>query len=215
MMTSRREHPTHSTGAPPAQSVPRPTLCERDDPCLDGLFTYCLSVMCEHDAAIHATGEALAIAERQRARGRAPADPGAQRAWLYALARWSCLRRLAEQKEKEREAREKAAKTKEAGREGRPGGAAPAAESAGGPAPTPAGPAGSASPVSPASPEGSAGKPAAPATASGAASGPAPGPGRGSAHGWAPSGSVRPREPGPHPGRPGVPGSGRAGVGGA
>ncbi|MDT0308910.1 sigma-70 family RNA polymerase sigma factor [Streptomyces sp. DSM 44917] len=66
-----------------------------EDAHLDGLFTYCLSVMCEHDAATAALGEALALAERQDERGRRPADPAAQRAWLYALARWACLRRLA------------------------------------------------------------------------------------------------------------------------
>ncbi|MEE1930406.1 sigma-70 family RNA polymerase sigma factor [Streptomyces sp. TRM 70351] len=64
------------------------------DSYLDGLFTYCLSVMCEHDAAITALGQALAVAERQRLRDRAPADPADHRPWLYALARWSCLRRL-------------------------------------------------------------------------------------------------------------------------
>ncbi|MEO3753343.1 sigma-70 family RNA polymerase sigma factor [Streptomyces sp. B6B3] len=62
---------------------------------LDGLFSYCLSIMCEHDAATAALGEALALAERQHERGRAPADPALARSWLYALARWSCLRRLA------------------------------------------------------------------------------------------------------------------------
>ncbi|MBW1604283.1 sigma-70 family RNA polymerase sigma factor [Streptomyces sp. JJ66] len=64
------------------------------DSYLDGLFTYCLSVMCDHDAAITALGEALAVAERQRLRDRAPADPAQHRPWLYALTRWSCLRRL-------------------------------------------------------------------------------------------------------------------------
>ena len=65
-----------------------------DDPYLDGLFTYCLSVMCDHDEAVSALGLALAVAERQRERDRAPDGPGRQRPWLYALARWSCLRRL-------------------------------------------------------------------------------------------------------------------------
>lgn len=63
------------------------------EPYLDGLFTYCLSVLCEHDAAAAALGEALALAERQRARLR---EPALRRPWLYALARWACLRRLAE-----------------------------------------------------------------------------------------------------------------------
>ncbi len=62
------------------------------EPYLDGLFTYCLSILCEHDAAAGAIGEVLAVAERQRVRLR---DPGTRRAWLYALARWVCLRRLA------------------------------------------------------------------------------------------------------------------------
>lgn len=113
-MTSRREHPTNSTGALPARSVNRSTPREAecapeaeggarcDEPYLDGLFTYCLSVMCEHEAAIAAVGEALALAGRQRSRGRAPAAPEAHRPWLYALARWACSRRLVEQKARER-----------------------------------------------------------------------------------------------------------------
>lgn len=70
-----------------------------DEAYLDGLFTYCLSIMCEHDAATAALGEALALAERQHERGRRPADPRLRRAWLYALARWACLRRLAENRD--------------------------------------------------------------------------------------------------------------------
>ena len=69
----------------------------RYEPYLDGLFTYCLSVMCEHDTAISAVGEALVIAERQHERDRAPLRRSLHRPWLYALARWVCLRRLAEQ----------------------------------------------------------------------------------------------------------------------
>ncbi|OIJ84582.1 hypothetical protein BIV24_30755, partial [Streptomyces colonosanans] len=61
---------------------------------MDGLFTYCLSVLCDHDAATAALGDALAIAERRGTRGPQASDD--HRAWLYALARWSCLRRLAE-----------------------------------------------------------------------------------------------------------------------
>ncbi|GHF63393.1 hypothetical protein GCM10010218_51200 [Streptomyces mashuensis] len=60
---------------------------------LDGLFTYCLSVLRDHDAAVAALGEALALAERRAE--RAPAAEENLRAWLYALARWECLRRLA------------------------------------------------------------------------------------------------------------------------
>lgn len=51
---------------------------------------------CQHEAAVAAVGEALALAERQRERGRRPADRSLHRPWLYALARWACLRRLAE-----------------------------------------------------------------------------------------------------------------------
>ncbi|WP_265737775.1 BACON domain-containing protein [Actinacidiphila oryziradicis] len=63
------------------------------EPYLDGLFTYCLSILCEHDAAAAALGDALALAERQRPRLR---DAELRRAWLYALARWACVRRLEE-----------------------------------------------------------------------------------------------------------------------
>ncbi|WP_220131184.1 sigma-70 family RNA polymerase sigma factor [Streptomyces sp. PT12] len=94
---------------PSAPTVPRPsraaaTIPERhgayDDAYLDGLFTYCLSLMGEHDAATAALGEALAQAERRHERGRRPADPTLLRPWLYALARWACLRRLAAAKER-------------------------------------------------------------------------------------------------------------------
>ncbi|MFE9705894.1 hypothetical protein [Streptomyces sp. NPDC005930] len=68
------------------------------DAYLDGLFTYCLSVLCDHDAATAALGDVLALAER---RGhRAPVAAADRRAWLYALARWACLRKLAEAKQK-------------------------------------------------------------------------------------------------------------------
>ncbi|MFE2147812.1 RNA polymerase sigma factor, partial [Streptomyces sp. NPDC059456] len=60
---------------------------------MDGLFTYCLSVLCDHDTATEVLAEVLAVAERQP--GRCP-DEADRRAWLYALARWGCLRRLAE-----------------------------------------------------------------------------------------------------------------------
>ncbi|MGW5094020.1 BACON domain-containing protein [Streptomyces nodosus] len=109
MMSSRPDTSTHASGAHPARGearkrgrVPRGahsrTLAqcppERYDRHLDGLFTYCLSVLCDHDAAIAALGDALALAERRGSRG--PESPDDRRAWLYALARWSCLRRLAE-----------------------------------------------------------------------------------------------------------------------
>ncbi|MCI0385527.1 sigma-70 family RNA polymerase sigma factor [Streptomyces sp. CNQ085] len=103
-MSTRREHPTHTTGVHRAHRgthraaarPPVPVDPYRDH--LDGLFTYCLSVMCEHEAAIAVLGEALAVAERQRRRGRTPADTALHRPWLYALVRWSCLRLLAEWK---------------------------------------------------------------------------------------------------------------------
>ncbi|MEN3585657.1 hypothetical protein AAH978_16070 [Streptomyces sp. ZYX-F-203] len=66
----------------------------RYEPYLDGLFTYCLSVLCDHDAATAVLGDVIAVADR---RGhRCPAAPSDRRAWLYALGRWACLRRLAE-----------------------------------------------------------------------------------------------------------------------
>jgi DNA-directed RNA polymerase specialized sigma24 family protein len=114
-MSSRPETSTHAGGARPAhkdarrrgsapggattrahaQRLPAPY-----DPHLDGLFTYCLSVLCDHDAAIAALGEALALAERRGTRG--PRSRDDHRAWLYALARWSCLRRLAETRRRHR-----------------------------------------------------------------------------------------------------------------
>ncbi|MFE5871917.1 RNA polymerase sigma factor, partial [Streptomyces roseifaciens] len=81
---------------PAVPSGPHDTLAQqpphRYDPHLDGLFTYCLSVLCEHDAATAALGEALALAEKRSE--RAPAGEELRRSWLYALARWACLRRL-------------------------------------------------------------------------------------------------------------------------
>ncbi|WP_344098077.1 sigma-70 family RNA polymerase sigma factor, partial [Streptomyces stramineus] len=105
MMTRRPEHPTHATGAHRAdRGAPRAARTEQDtlvqrpplpyEPYLDGLFTYCLSVLCEHDAATAALGEVLALAERRA--DRAPAGDEPRRSWLYALARWACLRRLME-----------------------------------------------------------------------------------------------------------------------
>lgn len=70
----------------------------RYEPYLDGLFTYCLSVLCDHDAATAALGDVLALAERRGQ--RLPLAAGDRRAWLYALARWACLRKLAEAKQK-------------------------------------------------------------------------------------------------------------------
>ncbi|MFH8445462.1 hypothetical protein ACH4D3_30115 [Streptomyces sp. NPDC018026] len=81
---------------PPAQRPPARYAAY--DAYLDGLFTYCLSVLCDHDAATAALADVLAIAERRGHRGPGPAAD--RRAWLYALARWACLRKLAEAKQK-------------------------------------------------------------------------------------------------------------------
>ncbi|MEU3193017.1 hypothetical protein ABZ686_20795 [Streptomyces sp. NPDC006992] len=111
-MTSRREHPTNAPGASPAHRAGRTThhhvadtAAECADADLNGLFTYCLAVLCEHESALAALGEALALADRQRGRGRAPEGEHALRPWLYALARWACARRLADQRAREREER--------------------------------------------------------------------------------------------------------------
>ncbi|MFH8472704.1 hypothetical protein [Streptomyces sp. NPDC018000] len=103
--SSRLEPPTHTTGAhrarsraPHSSAQPSPRRPPaRYEPHLDGLFTYCLSVLCDHDAATEALGGVLAIAERQD--GRCPADEEERKSWLYALARWTCLRKIAEQKQ--------------------------------------------------------------------------------------------------------------------
>ncbi|MFJ2371895.1 hypothetical protein ACIOZL_03710 [Streptomyces sp. NPDC087769] len=104
MTSSGLEPPTQATGAHRARhdaprlsthSSPRRPPA-RYEPHLDGLFTYCLSVLCDHDAATEALGGVLAIAERQD--GRCPAGEEERKSWLYALARWMCLRRLAEQR---------------------------------------------------------------------------------------------------------------------
>ncbi|MFC5953237.1 hypothetical protein ACFP51_01630 [Streptomyces pratens] len=103
MMSSGPEIPTRTTGTHRAHRevrdrgaahtpAHRPPTCH--EPCLDGLFTYCLSVLCDHDAATAALADVLTLAER---RGRhLPGASGDHRAWLYALARWACLRKLAE-----------------------------------------------------------------------------------------------------------------------
>ncbi|MEU5583355.1 hypothetical protein ABZ791_22450 [Streptomyces huasconensis] len=109
-MSSRPETPANATGAhrahrdarkrPVSRPAPRTTPPAmppaRYEPCLDGLFTYCLSVLCDHDAATAALGDVLHLAERRGSRG--PHGDRELRAWLYALARWVCLRRLAEAK---------------------------------------------------------------------------------------------------------------------
>ncbi|WP_435693998.1 hypothetical protein, partial [Streptosporangium nondiastaticum] len=92
---AREPDPVSGPGTADAPG-PHATLAQQPplkyDPHLDGLFTYCLSVLCEHDAATAALGEVLALAEKRA--DRAPADDDLRRPWLYALARWACLRRL-------------------------------------------------------------------------------------------------------------------------
>ncbi|NEE07130.1 hypothetical protein G3M58_11815, partial [Streptomyces sp. SID7499] len=98
MTSSRLETPTHTTGAhrahrrAPHAPARRPPV--RYEPYLDGLFTYCLSVLCDHEAATEALGAVLSIADRQDARG--PTAEEERKSWLYALARWVCLRTLTE-----------------------------------------------------------------------------------------------------------------------
>lgn len=101
MTSSRLETPTNTPGAHRAQhraphSSPKQPPA-RYEPHLDGLFTYCLSVLCDHDAATEALGGVLALAERQG--GRCPTGEEERKTWLYALARWMCLRRLGERKQ--------------------------------------------------------------------------------------------------------------------
>ncbi|MGW2842302.1 BACON domain-containing protein [Streptomyces sp. NPDC001493] len=100
MTSSRLEPPAHTTGAPRshrrAPHLPTQRPPARYEPYLDGLFTYCLSVLCDHEAATEALGAVLAVAERQD--GRCPTGQEERKSWLYALARWMCLRALAEQK---------------------------------------------------------------------------------------------------------------------
>ncbi|MFE3285915.1 RNA polymerase sigma factor, partial [Streptomyces sp. NPDC059233] len=99
MNSSHQAHPSPRTGAhrahgrAPLDAEQPPAF--RHEPYLDGLFTYCLSVLCDHDTATDVLGDVLAVAERYP--GRCPHE-GDRRAWLYALARWGCLRRLAEQR---------------------------------------------------------------------------------------------------------------------
>ncbi|SES17836.1 DNA-directed RNA polymerase specialized sigma subunit, sigma24 family [Streptomyces sp. yr375] len=106
-MSSSPEISTRTTGAHRAHREVRDgaaarTLARRPaaryEPYLDGLFTYCLSVLCDHDAATAALGDVLAFAERRGQ--RVPDAAGDRRAWLYALARWACLRKLTEAKQR-------------------------------------------------------------------------------------------------------------------
>ncbi|MFH9039176.1 hypothetical protein ACH4FA_07415 [Streptomyces sp. NPDC017966] len=102
--TSTRTTGTHRTHREVRDRGAARTLAQRPatryESDLDGLFTYCLSVLCDHDAATAALADVLVLAER---RGRhVPEEPGSRRAWLYALARWACLRELAEARQKRR-----------------------------------------------------------------------------------------------------------------
>ncbi|MFI1416254.1 hypothetical protein ACH4Y0_41040 [Streptomyces sp. NPDC020707] len=106
-MSSSPETSTRTTGAHRAHREARDRAAARTvaqgpptryEPYLDGLFTYCLSVLCDHDTATAALGDVLALAERRGHRGRETPDD--RRAWLYALARWSCLRKLAEARQR-------------------------------------------------------------------------------------------------------------------
>src|SRR6059058_4725799 len=74
MMSSSPETSTRTTGAHRAQREERDRGAARTpaqgpparyEPYLDGLFTYCLSVLCDHDAAIAALGDVLTLAERR------------------------------------------------------------------------------------------------------------------------------------------------------
>ncbi|MGN9756138.1 BACON domain-containing protein [Streptomyces sp. SD31] len=107
MMSSSPETSTRTAGAHRAHREARDraaarTLAQRPparyEPYLDGLFTYCLSVLCDHDTATAALGDALALAERRGQ--RVPEAAADRRPWLYALARWACLRKLAEARQK-------------------------------------------------------------------------------------------------------------------
>ncbi|GAA3014978.1 hypothetical protein GCM10010447_50830 [Streptomyces fulvorobeus] len=104
--STRLETTPHTTGVhrahrraphssdPSAPSDQRPPA--RYEPHLDGLFTYCLSVLCDHEAATEALGAVLVIAERQDS--RCPGGEEERKSWLYALARWVCLRKLSERR---------------------------------------------------------------------------------------------------------------------
>ncbi|WP_042366239.1 RNA polymerase sigma factor, partial [Streptacidiphilus neutrinimicus] len=61
------------------------------DQLADALFSYCLSVLCDQDAAVAAVRQTRRLAARHRRRLRRPES---ERAWLYALARYVCLVRL-------------------------------------------------------------------------------------------------------------------------
>ncbi|GGZ14514.1 BACON domain-containing protein [Streptomyces poonensis] len=89
--THDREAQDRAAAQPSARRPAAQRPPTRYDPYLDGLFTYCLSVLCDHDTAIAALAGALRLAERRRG----PVAPDDRRPRLYALARWACLRELA------------------------------------------------------------------------------------------------------------------------
>ncbi|MEE1786769.1 sigma-70 family RNA polymerase sigma factor [Streptomyces sp. SP17BM10] len=84
---------TTRTDGPPRAEGPATAVLAAYDRQVDGLFTYCLSVLCEHDTATEALREVRDLAQRHGAR---LAEPGLVRAWLFSLARYCCLRRLAD-----------------------------------------------------------------------------------------------------------------------
>ncbi|MFG3226481.1 sigma-70 family RNA polymerase sigma factor [Kitasatospora sp. NPDC048194] len=85
---------TRTVGAVGAVPGPRAAAVSAEyDRQVDGLFTYCLSVLCEHDAATDALRE---VGELARRHGGRLTEPGLVRAWLFSLARYCCLRRLAD-----------------------------------------------------------------------------------------------------------------------
>ncbi|MUT92027.1 BACON domain-containing protein, partial [Streptomyces sp. Z38] len=100
--TSTRTNGTHRTHRETrdraAARTPARRPAARYEPHLDGLFTYCLSVLCDHDAATAALADALHLAERRDR--HVPDELGSLRAWLYALARWACLRKLSEARQR-------------------------------------------------------------------------------------------------------------------
>ncbi|MFM9558016.1 MULTISPECIES: BACON domain-containing protein [Streptomyces] len=119
MMSISPETSTRTTGAHRAHREARDRAAAhavaqrppaRYEPYLDGLFTYCMSVLCDRDAATAALADVLALAERRRG-----PDTAEHRAWLYALARWACLRKLAEARQKRPGAHASARRTAHAG----------------------------------------------------------------------------------------------------
>ncbi|WP_369183787.1 hypothetical protein [Streptomyces sp. Y1] len=92
-MTTRIEGTPGAAGVRTGAGTRAEAVLAAYDRQVDGLFTYCLSVLCEHDAAADALREVRALARRH---GTRLAEPGLLRAWLFSLARYCCLRRLAD-----------------------------------------------------------------------------------------------------------------------